>query len=125
MLTDATITTMLPVSDVDRARRFYADQLGLREVYVTEDGTRIFEAGAGAIGLRKAEPGAQSEQTALTFRVSDLQHEIGELSSRGVTFADYDLPDLKTVDHIAKMGDELAAWFSDSEGNVLCVHQST
>jgi len=125
MLTNAKITTMLPVTDVERARRFYADRLGLREVAVAGDGTRIFEAGAGAIGLRQAEPGAQSELTALTFHVPDLEHEVDELAGRGVTFADYDLPDLKTVDHIAKLGDEKAAWFTDTEGNILCVHQST
>lgn len=125
MLTDAKITTMLPVTDADRARRFYADQLGLREIAVGDDGTRVFEAGAGAIGLRQSEPGSQSEQTALSFQVPDLEHEIGELEGRGVTFADFDLPDLKTVDHIAKFGDEKAAWFTDSEGNILCVHQKT
>jgi catechol 2,3-dioxygenase-like lactoylglutathione lyase family enzyme len=125
MLTDAKITTMLPVTDVERARRFYADRLGLREIAVAGDGTRIFEAGAGSIGLRQSEPGAQSEQTALTFMVSDIEKEIDELTGRGVTFADYDLPDLKTVDHIAKLGDEKAAWFTDTEGNILCVHQNT
>ena len=125
MLTDAKITTMLPVADVERARRFYADRLGLREIAVAGDGTHIFEAGAGAIGLRQAEPGSQSEQTALSFMVADLEKEIEELTSRGVMFADYDLPDLKTVDHIAKFGDEKAAWFTDTEGNILCVHQNT
>jgi catechol 2,3-dioxygenase-like lactoylglutathione lyase family enzyme len=125
MLTDAKITTMLPVADVERARRFYADRLGLREVALAEDGMRVFEAGAGAIGLRQAGPGAQSEQTALTFHVPDLEREVEELIDRGVTFADYDLPDLKTVDHIAKLGDEKAAWFNDTEGNILCVHQTT
>jgi catechol 2,3-dioxygenase-like lactoylglutathione lyase family enzyme len=110
MLTDAKITTMLPVTDVDRARRFYADLLGLREVAVTDDGTRIFEAGAGAIGLRKAEPGAQSPRTALSFLVADLEHEVHELTGQGVTFADHD---------------DGAAWFTDTEGNLLCLNQTT
>jgi hypothetical protein len=90
---------------------------------VAGDGTRVFEAGAGSIGLRQSEPGTQSEQTALTFLVDDVAREVGELEGRGVTFADYDLPELKTVDHIADMGAEKAAWFTDTEGNILCVHQ--
>ena len=45
------------------------------------------------------------------------------LEQRGVVFDDYDLPDLKTVDHVCVMGAEKAAWFKDPDGNVLCLHQ--
>jgi predicted enzyme related to lactoylglutathione lyase len=126
MLTKAMTTTMLPVSDMDRAARFYGDTLGLHQKATGADGSRIFDAGNGdAIGLLPAESGAQSGHTVLTFEVSDLAGEIRELEGRGVHFADYDLPDLKTVDHIAEMGNEKAAWFSDPEGNVLCIHEVT
>jgi predicted enzyme related to lactoylglutathione lyase len=126
MLTKAMTTTMLPVSDMDRAARFYGDTLGLHQKATGADGSRIFDAGNGdAIGLLPAESGAQSGHTVLSFEVSDLAGEIRELEGRGVRFADYDLPDLKTVDHIAEMGNEKAAWFSDPEGNVLCIHEVT
>ena len=124
MLTKATTTTMLPVSDVDRAARFYGDTLGLHQKATGADGSRIFDVGGGdAIGLMPAESGAQSKHTALSFEVTDVAAEIRDLEGRGVRFADYDLPDLKTVNHIAEMGAEKAAWFSDTEGNILCIHE--
>jgi predicted enzyme related to lactoylglutathione lyase len=126
MLTRSMTTTMLPVSDVDRASRFYGETLGLRARATGADGSRIFDAGNGdAIGLMPAEAGAQSGHTVLSFEVADVANEIRDLESRGVRFADYDLPDLKTVAHIAELGGEKAAWFSDSEGNILCIHQIT
>jgi predicted enzyme related to lactoylglutathione lyase len=123
MLTDSMITTMLPVSDTERAGRFYADSLGLKQTGKGEDGTLFFAAGAGSIGLRPMPPGAQSENTALSFEVSDLPGEIAALESKGVQFQDFEMEGFKTVDHIADLGKERAAWFSDSEGNVLCLHQ--
>jgi predicted enzyme related to lactoylglutathione lyase len=125
MLDKSAITTMLPVSDVERASAFYADKLGLTRTATAGDGSVIFETGAGAIGLRAAEPGAQSAHTALSFEVSDITGEIRDLEARGVAFEDYDLPNLKTVGHIAVMGNEKAAWFCDPEGNILCIHQVT
>lgn len=124
MLTKSRMTTMLPVTDADRAGRFYGETLGLRELGVTGDGTRQFMVGEGdAIGLMVAEEGAQSGHTAVSFEVGDLEAEIRDLQGRGVVFEDYDLPGLKTVDHIATMGEERAAWFCDTEGNILCLHE--
>ncbi len=123
MLSKSMITTMLPVADVERASRFYAEMLGLHHRMTAQDGTAIFDAGNGSIGLLRSEPGTQSARTVLTFEVGDLASEVGELEGRGVVFEDYDLPDLKTVNHIASMGDERAAWFRDTEGNILCMHE--
>jgi predicted enzyme related to lactoylglutathione lyase len=125
MLTESTITTMLPVIDSERAGHFYADSLGLKQTGEGVDGTLYFAAGAGTIGLRTLPAGAQSENTALSFEVTDLNGEIATLEGRGVQFQDFDVEGLKTVDHIAEMGNERAAWFNDSEGNVLCLHQVT
>ncbi|MEW2503467.1 VOC family protein [Amycolatopsis sp. CA-161197] len=123
MLTDSTITTMLPVSDATRAAHFYADSLGLAPVTTGEDGTQYFAAGAGTIGLRLMPEGTQSPNTALSFEVVDLPAEMTLLERRGVQFQDVDVEGLKTVDHVAQVGHERAAWFSDSEGNVLCLHE--
>ncbi|RDI31195.1 VOC family protein [Lentzea flaviverrucosa] len=124
MLTATRTTTMLPVEDPERAGRFYADMLGLKPITTAGDGTRIFALGQGdALGLRPAGKGAQSGHTVLSFEVPDLEGEIAELEGRGVRFEDYDLPDFKTTNHIAVMGTERAAWFHDTEGNVLCLHE--
>ncbi len=123
MLTESTITTMLPVTDSERAGHFYADSLGLKQTGKGEDGTLYFAAAGGAIGLRPMPAGAQSENTALSFEVGDLPAEVKTLEGRGVRFQDFEMEGLKTVDHIAQLGNERAAWFSDSEGNVLCLHE--
>ena len=124
MLTATRTTTMLPVEDPERAGRFYADMLGLKPVTTGPDGTRIFALGQGdALGLMPAEKGAQTGHTVLSFEVPDLEGEIHELEGRGVRFDDYDLPDFKTTNHIAVMGTERAAWFRDTEGNILCLHE--
>jgi predicted enzyme related to lactoylglutathione lyase len=124
MLTATRTTTMLPVEDAERAGRFYADMLGLKPVTTNPDGTRIFALGQGdALGLMPAEKGAQTGHTVLSFEVPDLEGEIRELEGRGVRFDDYDLPDFKTTNHIAVMGTERAAWFHDTEGNILCLHE--
>jgi predicted enzyme related to lactoylglutathione lyase len=124
MLTKAVTTTMLPVADTERATRFYADMLGLHLRTTAADGTPIFDAGNGdGIGLLASEPGTQSARTVLTFEVADITAEIRDLEGRGVVFEDYDLPDFKTVNHIASLGNERAAWFKDTEGNILCVHE--
>jgi predicted enzyme related to lactoylglutathione lyase len=126
MLTNSTVTTMLPVRDANRASQFYAYTLGLHMKETGSDGTRFFEAGHGdAIGLRPLPDARPSENTALSFEVSDIDSEVSELEKRGVRFQDYDTGDLRTQNHIATIGKEKAAWFTDSEGNILCLHQVT
>jgi hypothetical protein len=55
--------------------------------------------------------------------VEDIAATITDLEKRGVVFSDYDLPGLKTVDHVCVLGAEKAAWFNDTEGNILCLHE--
>lgn len=124
MLSESPITTMLPVKDVDRASEFYAEKLRLHLATTGSDGTCYFEIGHGdAIGLRPL-PGIQpSENTAMSFEVRDIAAEVAELVGRGVQFQDFEAGGIRTVDHVATLGDEKAAWFTDSEGNILCLHE--
>lgn len=116
-------STMVNVTDVDRARRFYADCLGLMESGGS-GGNRVYRTTDGStIELHCIPNTVQSEHTALTFEVDDLDGAIRDLEGKGVRFEDYDLPDLKTENHVATMGDDRAAWFRDPEGNVLCLHE--
>ena len=73
-------------------------------------------------------PGADATptgRTEISFEVADIVAEIAELEENGVVFADYDLPGLKTVEHVCVLGSEKAAWFEDPDGNVLCLHEMT
>lgn len=124
MLRDAAPSTILPVRDLDRARRFYADALGLQPVGLQRDGKFVFRlAGGGELALIPKPEGTKAEHTALSFRVADIRAAVAGLESRGVAFADYDLPGLKTVEHVCVLGSEKAAWFGDGEGNILCLHE--
>lgn len=123
MLTNATVTTILPVIDADRARRFYEHTLGLSYAGQSGDGKHLFAIGSGTLALLQKTEGTKAEHTALSFEVKDTAAAVRELTGRGVTFEDYDYPGLKTVEKICILGSEKAAWFKDTEGNILCVHQ--
>ena len=123
-LTKRTVALMLPVTDVDRARTFYTDTLGLDFVGTNDEGSAMYDlAGGASIVLLPRPDSRPSASTAMSFEIDDIAKEIGELEERGVVFEDYDMPDLTTVDHVAVMGAEKAAWFKDPDGNVLCLHQ--
>jgi predicted enzyme related to lactoylglutathione lyase len=124
MISNAQLTPILPVADVSRATGFYRDRLGLKDLGDEPGGNHVLQTGSGAtIALMPADEGAQTSHTVLTFEVRNIDDEIRDLQGRGVGFLDYDLPDLKTVDHVCVMGAEKAAWFTDSEGNILCLHE--
>ena len=124
MLSDAPVTTMLPVKDLQRAREFYEHKLGLRPVGLRPDGKFLYAAGGGGLlALFPREGGTKADHTAISFQVPDIAAEIASLERRGVVFEDYDLPGLKTVDHVCVLGAEKAAWFRDTEGNYLCLHE--
>ena len=123
MLPSAQVTAMLPVKDLDRARRFYEQQLGLAAGSAKPNGKFVYRCGGTEIALFPRPGGTKAEHTALSFKVDDIRASIRELESRGVRFADYDLPGLKTVEHVCLLGAEKAAWFQDPEGNILCLHE--
>lgn len=124
MITSVPLTAVLPVTDIERATVFYRDRLGLVDAGTEPSGNHLLHAGSGSmIALMATERGAQSKHTVLSFEVTDIVAEISDLESRGVSFLDYDLPDLRTTDHVCVLGSEKAAWFSDTEGNILCLHE--
>ncbi len=116
-------TCILPVKDMERARNFYAQTLGMEAIGGKPDGKFIFRCGGTEIALFPKPEGTQARHTALSFRVDDIAQAVRQLQARGLRFADYDLPGLKTVEHVCVLGSEKAAWFEDSEGNILCLHE--
>ena len=119
------MTCILPVKDMARARRFYESQLRLEPAGEKPDGKVVYRCGGTEIALFPKPEGTKAEHTALSFRVADIGAAVRDLESRGVAFADYDLPGLKTVAHVCVLGSEKAAWFQDPEGNILCLHEET
>ena len=122
-LTGSTVSCMLPVKDLARARRFYEDALGLEVLGAKPDGKFVYRCGGTELALFPKPEGTKADHTALSFRVDDIAAAIRTLQARGVKFADYDLPGFKTVEHVCVLGSEKAAWFQDPEGNILCLHE--
>jgi predicted enzyme related to lactoylglutathione lyase len=123
MLTGASVTTMLPVKDMARARAFYENCLGLKPGGFRPDGKFTYAMGGSTLALFPKPEGTKADHTAISFRVDDIAASIAQLKNAGVVFEDYDFPGLKTVNHVCVLGAEKAAWFKDPEGNYLCIHE--
>jgi catechol 2,3-dioxygenase-like lactoylglutathione lyase family enzyme len=125
MLTNARITAIVPVSDIEASTQFYEDTLGLklleRRDDMPENPEAHFEVGGAELLLYKSVGAGQSRHTLAGFEVDDLEETVAALRDNGVTFEEYDMPGLKTEDGIATMGDSKGAWFKDPDGNILAV----
>lgn len=124
MLGDGPLQAVIPATDLDRAKAFYTDVLGLKLAREDEEQLTC-ECGSTEFTIYRTPSGGQAAHTLASFKVADLDGEMNTLRERGVAFEDYDFPGLKTVDGVAESGDMRAAWFKDSEGNILCVAQRT
>jgi len=123
MLSESSVTTMLPVKDMVRARAFYEGSLGLKPGGFRPDGKFVYQVGGSTLALFPKPEGTKADHTAISFRVDDIAASIEVLRRAGVVFEDYDFPELKTVNHVCVLGAEKAAWFKDTEGNYLCIHE--
>jgi catechol 2,3-dioxygenase-like lactoylglutathione lyase family enzyme len=129
-LSNAHVAARLPAQDLDRARRFYAEKLGLEPTEEREGGLR-YRCASGEFSLFLSAGASPGTFTQLAFEVDDIEATVAELEARGVVFEEVDLPGLKTVGGIAEVAGnyaskgsgERAAWFRDSEGNMLGIGQ--
>ena len=123
-LTHAGVTTILPVMNMDRARKFYEGKLGLEPEGFAADGNYMFACGKGDhIALIPKPEGTKSDYTAISFEVQSIEKVIRELEGEGIKFEDYDMPGLKTVRGVATMGGVRSAWFVDTEGNIIALNE--
>src|ERR1700736_3180315 len=117
------LETTIPVQDLERARSFYAEKLGLIPTSEGKIGLRFRLADGGRFRLFRSGGKASGTHTQMAMMVDDVVAVVNELRSRGVKFEDYDSPGLKTKDGIADVGYARAAWFKDSEGNLIGISQ--
>jgi len=131
MLKHSDVSARLPAQDLDRAKAFYADKLGITPIEERPGGLR-YQCGTGSFSLFQSSGKPSGDHTQMAWEVDDIQATVAELRARGVLFEAYDLPGLKTVDgmvevrgHYPSRGGigERAAWFRDSEGNLLGIGQ--
>jgi catechol 2,3-dioxygenase-like lactoylglutathione lyase family enzyme len=131
MLEDGDVAARIPVLDLQRAESFYSDKLGLEPSERRPGGLR-YRCRSGEFTLFESAGAAVGDHTQMAWTVDDLEATVDRLRARGVTFEEYDLPGLRTVDGIAEVAGnypsrggvgERAAWFRDSEGNLLGIGQ--
>lgn len=120
MLSDREIYAVVPASDLGRARGFYKDKLGLEPAQESRDGL-IYEGKGSKFLLYETQFAGTAQNTAMSWITNDLDGDMTDLRGRGVTFEDYDFPGLKTENGVATTDDGRAAWFKDSEGNILAL----
>jgi predicted enzyme related to lactoylglutathione lyase len=126
MLNDSKVTANIPAADLNRARTFYSDSLGLSPAGENPGGLLYTTAGGTTFFLYQTEYAGRAGHTIAQFHVADVDQEVKELRDRGVQFEHYDLPGLTWDGDVAsspEMGK--AAWFKDSEGNVLCLDDAS
>src|SRR5688572_19159277 len=122
MLSQAEVIPIVHVSDLDRARRYYTSVLGLVDEGETDGGNVKLIAGEEHIELMVKPDAVSDDATVLSFEVEDVPREVNELMARGVSFEPVDVPGGQRDGVIVTMAGERAAWFKDSEGNWLCLH---
>jgi catechol 2,3-dioxygenase-like lactoylglutathione lyase family enzyme len=130
-LRDGRVATRLPAQDLERARAFYAERLGL-EPADERPGGLLYRLGGGEFALFLSAGRASGDHTQMAIEVADLEATVAELKGRGVVFEEYDAPGLRTRGGIAEVEGnypskdargERGAWFRDSEGNLLALGQ--
>ncbi|MFC8037877.1 VOC family protein [Paenarthrobacter sp. NPDC057355] len=126
MLKDQQVGAVLPAQDIARACAYYSEKLGLEPENPDADDNLQYRCGNGTGFFIYQTPNAgTAKNTQIGWMVDDLAATVAELRDKGVKFEDYDFPGLKTEDGIATMPDgEKAAWFLDSEGNILSLNQT-
>jgi predicted dithiol-disulfide oxidoreductase (DUF899 family)/catechol 2,3-dioxygenase-like lactoylglutathione lyase family enzyme len=121
------VATRLPAQDLERARAFYAEKVGL-EPSDERPGGLLYRCAHGEFALFASAGGPSGTHTQMAWEVEDIESTVAELGARGLVFEEYDFPGLKTVDGIADVAGnypskgavgERAAWFRDSEGNLI------
>jgi predicted enzyme related to lactoylglutathione lyase len=122
MLKDAPIIPYIPVSDLARARNFYQGVIGLVAKEEINGGV-VYECGGNKAFMYVSGGAGTSKASQAFWSVKDIKAEVAELKSRGVQFEEYDMPGMKMENSIATAGGAMAAWFKDTEGNIMAIVQ--
>ena len=123
MLQNAPLYSYIPAKDITRARRFYEQTLGFTPGLEIAGGVEYEFAHNTKCFLYPTPNAGTSRASQAFWKVDDIEREVADLRSKGVTFEDYDMPGMKTRNGIFTGGGSKAAWFKDSEGNIMALVQ--
>jgi catechol 2,3-dioxygenase-like lactoylglutathione lyase family enzyme len=120
MLNDKDVTATIAVKDIERARHFYEDVVGLTPLPASEPGVVPFKSGASSVLVYQSDFAGTNKATAATWMVGDeLEKLVAGLKSKGVVFEHYDLPGTERKGDIHVAGSIRNAWLKDPDGNIL------
>ena len=119
MLGKSNATPMIAVKDLDRARKFYEDTLGLETKDEMGGEVLTMKSGDTVINVYRSEFAGTNKATALTFDVDDIGAEVRELKDKGVFFESYDMPGLEKQGDLYVAEGMKTAWFKDPDGNIF------
>lgn len=120
MLENAPIAASIPAKDIDRARRWYEEKLGLTPRHDISPNGLIYRTGGSTFSIYQTQYAGTGKHTIATWVVPDLDATVAALRARGVVFEEYDgTSGPKTSNGVARDNGGASAWFKDSEDNIL------
>jgi catechol 2,3-dioxygenase-like lactoylglutathione lyase family enzyme len=123
MLGKANATPMIAVKDIDRARQFYGETLGLSTSDEMGGEILSLKSGETLISVYRSEFAGTNKATALTFDVEDIEAEVSDLKQKGIFFEHYDMPGLEKQGDLYVADGMKTAWFKDPDGNILSLFE--
>ena len=122
MLENADAVANLAVKNLDTAKKFYRDTVGLKQVGAEGDEAIVFKSGNSKLNVYRSKYAGTNQATAVSWNVGDHVDEVvRELKGKGVRFEHYDLPGMTREGDIHIAGRMRTAWFKDPDGNILNV----
>ena len=119
MLADNDAIATVAVKDLEAARKFYANTLGLKQVENDGGEAIVFKSGKSILNVYRSRYAGTNQATAVTWAVDDVDGIVRELEAKGVKFERYDMPDVKMEGDVHVFGKTRVAWFKDPDGNIL------
>ena len=120
MLGDKDAVTNIAVKNLETAKKFYEETLGLTQIGAEGQEVIVFRSGSSTIYVYKSQYAGTNQATALTWVVGkDIEGVVRKLKDKGVTFEHYDMPDVTREGDIHVSGNMKVAWFKDPDGNIL------
>ena len=125
MLNNGRFEANIPAADIARAKSFYEEKLGLTPAMEPAPGYLRYEtAGGTAFNVYETQYAGMSGHTIAQIHVDDIESQVRDLKAKGVAFEVYDMPGVEWNGQVATLpGMGKAAWFKDSEGNIMCIDE--
>lgn len=119
MLGDKNAAANLAVRNLDTAKKFYADTIGLKPIGSEGDELVVFRSGNSTINVYRSDYAGTNKATAVTWTIDDVEGTVQALKAKGVKFEHYDMPGMTRQGDVHVGGEMKVAWFKDPDGNIL------